>query len=314
MNRFLHMVFIVTGLSMLLCSGVSAGVAGKITREILEETVERAAKRSGREALEESAKKSARETLEGLVKTYGDDALKVVDDAGIELLEAAPRYGDEVVELAIKASPQARRAFAQNIPELFPIARRVGTEALELEAKSPGLAVRAFKVFGDDAGKALARNVPAEDVPRLVKYAEKADSPATKKVLLEAYEKEGKSLFERIPAKLVLASGLTASMLYGTHSMTEPARATGEAINNSPDVADTAVRRFFVWGTVIILAVVVLLFWRFGLMPWQRPRHEPKAASNEPPQKEIASKQQENSEQSGAQDGESADAPSPPVT
>jgi hypothetical protein len=245
-------------------------VAGKVTRQIIEETVERAAKRSGRELVEQATKKSANETLERLVKTYGDDVLRVVDDAGFELLESVPRYGDEMVEFAMKASPQARRAFAQNIPELLPLARRVGPDALELEAKSPGLSVQAFKVFGDDTGKVVAKSVPTEDVPRLLKYAEKADTPATKKMLLEAYEKEGKSLFERIPAKLVLATGLTASMLYGTHQATAPARAAAKAIADSPDVAKTAVSWFTAWGTVVVLIVIVLLLWRFGLMPWHR--------------------------------------------
>jgi hypothetical protein len=217
------------------------------------------------------------------VRTYGDDVLKVVDDAGFELLEAAPRYGDEIVEFAMKASPQGRRAFAQNLPELLPLARRFGTEALELEAKSPGLSVRAFKIFGADAGKVVARNVPAEDVPRLVKYAEKADTPATRKLLLEAYEKEGKSLFERVPAKLVFASGLTVSMLYGTHRVTAPIRAIADTIDKSPEVADTAVRHFFAWGAGVILAVAVLLFWRFGLLPWQRPGRQTTAMPNNTP-------------------------------
>jgi hypothetical protein len=247
---------------------------GRITKKIIEETVERAAKRSGRKVVEKTAKRSASETLERLVKTYGDDALKLVDDAGFKLLDSVPKYGDEIVEIAMKASPQARRAFAQNIPELLPLVRRVGTEALELEAKSPGLSSRIFKVFGDDAGKILARNVPADDIPRLLKYAEKADGPATKKALVTAYRKEGKSLFERIPANLVLASGLSLSMLYGTHELTNPIRAMGDAIAKNSDVAGAAVRRFVAWGVTALLVIVVLLFWRFGLMPWQRPRRQ----------------------------------------
>jgi hypothetical protein len=259
--------------SVLLALPVMGGVRSKITGEIIEEVVERAARRSGRKAVDRMATKAANETLERLVKTYGDDVLKVVDDAGFELLESVPKHGDEIVKLATQASPKARRVFAQNIPELLPLVRRVGTEALELEAKSPGLSARVFRVFGDDAGKALARNVPAEDIPRLLRYAEKADSPGTRKALMEAYGKEGKRLFERIPPKLVLALGLSASMLYATHELTEPIRAIGDAIGTNSDVADTAVRQFAAWATVGMLVLAFVLLWRFGLMPWQRPRH-----------------------------------------
>lgn len=255
-----RLVIIMTGLALLLTAPASAGVRGKIMQEIFEKIVIQENKLGGEEVLER------------LIKTYGDDVLKVVDDAGFEFLEEVPRYGDEIIEIAMKASPQTRRVFAQNIPELLPLVRRVGTEALELEAKSPGLAVRVFKIFGDDAGKVVARNVPAEDIPRLLKYAEKADSPETRKALVKLYEKEGKNLFKRIPAKLVLAAGLSASMLYGTHELTVPVRAIGDVIDNNAEIADTAVRHFFAWSAVALLAIVVLLFGRFGLMPWQRPR------------------------------------------
>jgi hypothetical protein len=86
--------------------------------------------------------------------------------------------------------------------------------------------------------------------------------------LVEAYGREGKTLFERIPPKLVLASGLSASMLYGTHALTGPVRAAAEAIEDSPEVADTAVRQFAAWGGGVFVAVVFVLLWRFRLMPW----------------------------------------------
>ncbi len=246
----------------------TAGVTSKVTREVIEETLEQAARRSGREMSEQTTKKAATETLERLTKTYGDDVLKVVREDGIELIEAVPKHGDDVIDIALKASPAARRALARNLPDLLPLARRVGTEGLELEAKTPGLAAKVFATFGDDAGRVVAKNVPAEDVPRLLSYAEKADSPATQDLLLQSYQKEGSSLFERIPAKIVLASGLTASMLYGSHRLTEPAKALGDAIRGNDDVAGTAVRHFIAWGAVCVFALATVLLWRFRLMPW----------------------------------------------
>ena len=259
-----------------------AGVAGTIAKEAIEATLERAASKSSRQITGTAAKKAAAEEVARLSEKYGSGVLKVVEDSGLELLEAVPKYGDELVQLALKASPQARRALALNASELLPLARRAGVDAIELEAKVPGQAAHALQVFGDDAGKALARTVATEDLPRLIKYGEKADSGATRKVLLEAYQKEGSKLFERIPPKLVLASGLSASMIYGTHELTAPSRAMAEVLRENPDIVkDIMNRSTVIWAGVALLVILVLL-WRFGLMPWHG-RKTTQATGNESP-------------------------------
>jgi hypothetical protein len=150
------------------------------------------------------------------------------------------------------------------------LARRVGVTSLELEAKAPGLSSRAFQVFGDDAGKAIARTVPREDMPRLLKYGELADSPKTRQMLLGAYEKEGRSLFERVPPKIVLASGLSAAMLLGTYEVTAPDRALAKSIEDNPDMAKAILSQKVAWSALLTILVVGILLWRFGLMPWHR--------------------------------------------
>jgi histone H3/H4 len=249
---------------VLATTSAFADIKGKITKELVEAAVSRAAKRSGRKLIDPAAHAVVRETAERIAKKYGDEALLTVQDAGLELLEAVPKFGDEVVEFAMKASPEGRFAFARNVPELLPLARRVGLDAIELEAKSPGLSLQVFKVFGDDAGKVIARRASPDDVPRLLKYAESADSPETRELLLEAYEREGKNLFERIPPRLVLASGLTASMLYGTH------RAAGTLDGLAEKLKPGDLVPLIVCGAIVLLVVIVLLLWRFGLMPWHR--------------------------------------------
>jgi len=248
-----------------------ASPSSTLTREVLERVLRESAERSGREVLEGGARRSAIETLERLSGKYGDDVLKIARDGGLELIEAVPRFGDEVFEIAIKASPEARRALARGIPELLPLAKRVGVEAIELEARTPGLALKTFFTFGDDVGRIVAKSAPTEDVPRLLSYGEKADSKGTRDLLLEHYQKEGKSIFERIPPKLVLATGLSASMLYGTHRGTEPFQATGDAIRQNEGLARDAITQFSLVGAVVVLLLAAILLWRFGLMPWQRP-------------------------------------------
>lgn len=249
-----------------------ANPSSTLTREVLERVLHESAEHSGREVLEGGARRTAIETLEHLSGKYGADALKIARDGGLELIEAVPKFGDEVFEIGIKASPEARRALARGIPELLPLAKRVGVEAIELEARTPGLALKTFSTFGDDGGKMIAKSAPAEDVPRLLSYGEKADSKATRDLLLEQYKKEGRSIFERIPPKLVLASGLSASMLYGTHRGTEPLQAMGDAIRQNEGLAKDAMTQFSLVGAVVVLVLAAILLWRFGLMPWQRPK------------------------------------------
>lgn len=258
--------------SVFLMLPAGATVATKVTEQAIEIAVEQAAKISGKKIAGTAAKKVATEEVKRLAGTHGADVLKVVEDSGLELLAAVPKHGDDLVVVAMKASPQARRALALNVDQMLPLTKRVGVEALELEAKMPGQAAHAFEIFGDDAGKTLAKSIPTEDLPRLVKYGEKADNPATKALLLKAYTTEGPKLFERIPPKLVLAGGLTASMLLATYEVTAPDRAMAEVLRENPEITrDVMNRSTAVWGG-ITLVVILLLLWRFGLMPWHKGR------------------------------------------
>ena len=139
-----------------------------------------------------------------------------------------------------------------------------------LETKAAGSSAKVMATFGPTAAGEIAEHAAAADIPRLLIYAEKADTPATRELLLQMYKKEGGSIFRRIPPGDVLAYGLTAAALYGVHRGTAPMAATGKAITNHPemakDVAEASVRYFWMLGA----AVVVLLLWRHGQMPWHR--------------------------------------------
>ena len=254
-------------LPLFIAAGAGASLVSKVTQEVLEATVDAAAKKSGRTLEGTAARKVAVEQVEGLTKTYGDDVLKLVEDGGLEFVEAVPKYGDDMVKLATKASPQARRVLALNPEELVPLSRRVGVEAIELEAKAPGQAKHVFELFGDDGGRFVAKSVQTEDLPRLIKYGEMADSDATRRALLEAYEKEGKSLFERIPPKLVLAGGLSASMIYGTHRIAE---SLDKVLSGRPELVSEVLNHGLTVAGAIVGLIALVLLWRFDLMPWQR--------------------------------------------
>jgi len=112
--------------------------------------------------------------------------------------------------------------------------------------------------------------IPASDLPRLTRYADAADSPATRELLMQAYGQEGPKLFERIPPSLVLAGGLSTSMILGTHRATEPAYQTGQRIQEVPVEEFTVLANNTLQTTARLLVgficlMTVLLFWRFGL-------------------------------------------------
>jgi hypothetical protein len=254
----------------LVCGAASAGPA-VLAAKALEEAVEIAARTSGRPLMEAAARKTAAEALSREVALRGVKVVPMVEDGGLEMLRAIPRYGDELIEVASGASPLERRALAMDLPTLLPLTKAVGVEALEIEARAPGQAAAVFRIFGVEEGRQIARTVRTEDLPRLLKYGEKADNPETRRLLLKAYEKEGAGLFARIPPKLVLASGLTASMLVVGYRLPD---VIGKWMDDHP---------MLVAGVMVLVMVVpplfliVLLLWRFGLMPWHRRRSEAKA-------------------------------------
>jgi hypothetical protein len=263
MHRTLAMT-VVAFLAALVVSAAPAHASGgtAFVREVLEQ----ATRRSGRELTERAARESAELTVEAAVKRYGPAAAEAIADGGLELVEAGARYGDDVMRIAVEADPAVRRALALDAGNLVPLVRELGPEALEIEARSPGLARQVFANFGADGARTIATTVPADDLPRLIAYADRADSPQTRKLLLETYEKEGRTIFDRIPPKLVLAGGLTAAMLYGTHRMTAPAAAVGERIAADPDLARRTVDWLALVGGGLLALVTTVCLWRFGIL------------------------------------------------
>jgi hypothetical protein len=183
----------------------------------------------------------------------------------------------EAVEWAVrKGSTEAAERASQTIAtEAVEAGVRSGATATArtlatLETKAAGSSARVMASFGPKAAGEIAEHAAAADIPRLLVYAENADTPATRDLLLQMYKKEGDSLFRRIPPGDVLAYGLTAAALYGVHRGTAPMAATGKAITNHPDMAkdaaEASVRYFWMLGAFVI----VLLLWRHGQMPWHR--------------------------------------------
>ena len=203
------------------CAVFSVEAAGaKPLSKAVEKTLEFAAKRSGRTLAKGTRITLGREMLKITAK-HGDDVLPLVRHGGLEVLEQGIRHGDDFWRLC-KAVPEASRSLALHSDELLPLAKRIGPDILVLETKAPGLSARFAKEFGDEGVRFTARNVPQE-VPRLLGYASRADSPATKKLFMETYMKsKNPSVFlQALNWKNIMAGGLTAAAVVGAYKVSD---------------------------------------------------------------------------------------------
>ena len=244
---------------------------------LVRETVEQACIVSGREVAERGARESLEHAVAGAVRRQGPSAALAVKHGGLELLEATAKHGDDVLTLAKGAGPLGQRALALEAERLVPLARQFGPAVLDLEARAPGLGGRVFSAFDSQLAPAVAREAATEDLPRLLLAAERADSPATRTMLWQGYQRGGGAFLARIDWKVVMAAGVSVAVIDAAHRATAPHAAAGEAIRKNPDIARQAVHGIFNgWGAfcwaLIPPGVVFCLLWRFGLMPWHRHR------------------------------------------
>lgn len=256
---------------------------------LLDETLEIASKLSGR-TLSPAARKAALETLERAALRHGDEVLAATRRGGLELLEAAAKHGDIIWELAGKV-PSATRVLAVRADELLPLVRRLGPEVLELEAKVPSAAARVATQFGDDAVVLFARSIPERDIPRLIGYAERADSPATRQLLLSSYQQTGGKILDWLDWKKIMAVGLSSAMITAAYKTSDGIQEglKTTALQHPETFAKTTteiVRRVtipFVWpATALGLGWVLIRLRRWGLF------RRPSPAATPPPQNHNA--------------------------
>jgi hypothetical protein len=212
----LRTVLVLSCVLGLCCPQVRAQV--RPAARLVQEALEAAERVSGR-ALGPAAREAAEAQLRRAALRYGDDVIRAARTGGLELPEAAARWGDDVWTLSVRV-PQGSRALALRPAELLPLARRIGPEVLELEAKAPRLTTRVAELFGDDAVRYLA-TVPAADATRLAGYAARADSPATRVLLLDGYRRGGAAFIERLDWKIVMAGGLSAAVVTGAYKTSD---------------------------------------------------------------------------------------------
>lgn len=260
------MKHLVIAILVVLCGFVSSPVqaaGAKVLTKVLskwgDDVLEAAAKVSGR-TLPKTEKVALGKLLTKYATQYGDDVMEqIVRRGGLETLEQAAKHGDDFLRLC-KAVPEASRALAMHTDDLLPIAKRIGPDFLKLECKAPGLAKRIVEQFGDDAAKVVLDKSP-EYSGMLLKYAEKADSPATQKILYECYKnsKNSSKFLEALDWKRVMAVGLTVSAVTAAYKVSD---GVGDGLReglSNPEVAKKVVHGFWAFAAVG-LVIAFLMF------------------------------------------------------
>lgn len=217
--KLLNFKFIFSILLTLICALVNLQGAGtRLIAKLASETVNAAAVTSKRTLGNKQFQSLSLMTSE-LSKKYGDEIFPLIRRGGIELLEQSVHYGDEFWNLA-RQVPAGARSLALHAPVLMGLAKRIGPEVLELEARTPGLSARVVQEFGDEGVRLLIHR-PAGDTVRLLGYAKKADSSQTKKLLWDCYKKSPASanFLDKLNWKHIMATGLSSAAIISAYKV-----------------------------------------------------------------------------------------------
>lgn len=243
----------------IMVNNSAANPAVKVAARYWDEVAGAMAKISGRELAGSAARKALTAQLRTAAAKHGDDIIKAARYGGVELAEAAAKHGDDVWKFAVKC-PAGARQLALHTDELLPLARRIGPEVLELEARKPGIARRIFQEFGDDGIRALSK-APAKDLPVLAGYAAKADSPAARSLLLEYYGKTGGKILKKLNWKTIAASGLSVAVITAAYKTADSA---GEALETMAEKNPETIKDIMTNGFNRITAPIVWPLTIFG--------------------------------------------------
>lgn len=262
MKRWIGMGFLMLGAVSPLWAALPSGV--------VREAVESAARLSGR-TLTPAAREAAELALRKEAAHAGEPVLELVRRGGLETLEQGARHGDDFWKTAL-AHPGAIRSLALHGDQLLPLARRIGPEVLELEARFPGVAARTAQCFGDAAVKQLAR-APGDDVVRLLGLADKADSPGTRQLLWACYRKSGDAagaFLARFNWKQIMAGGLSAAAVTAAYKVSDGVQqGLVTTAKDSPETFAGVVNDLARPVRYGIYALLAILLWPLARLAWR---------------------------------------------
>lgn len=248
----------------------STAEATPIVRIGVREFLENLARKETGKVVSKSALDAAESAIQKYGKTYGlEKMMEITTHGGLDIFEALARHGDDVIKYATKVSPKGCKALASNADKLLPLAKKIGPEVIELEAKAPGLSYKIFQAFGEQGVRDISTIVPAKDLTKLSHFGEMADSKATRQLLLDLYKKNGPSIFQKIPPGAILATGAAGGILIISGGVaTTVISSVGPGIGNSvgPDTPARVINNAaYVAGVVVLLVALLWVYLRFAL-------------------------------------------------
>lgn len=207
--------------------------------------------------------KGVAEALEAAYRANGQAALSVARVGGLDLVEAAARHGDEVMEMAVRV-PAAVPALASRAADLLPLARRYGDDILRIEAVTPGLADDAAKAFPSKADLERLIGLPPNDMRQVIAYSAHAADDTAARTLLASVDKKGSTVLERLNPKQILATGLTTAMVITAGGaavavISTPETALDKAAALAMPLAYSGAAAVFLFACIIGLRLWILL-------------------------------------------------------
>lgn len=217
-------------LGLFLCSQAAALPVAAV-REAAEALGKNALVRGGSEAAEASVRGGATRT-------------------GARLAVPTVRGGAEAAETSARGASVAGGAAARpGIPK--GLSQTLGPHALVLEQRAPGLGARAAELFGEEGARALAAAPKLDDLPTLIAYAEKADTPATRQLLLRRWHETGGEVLKRLDWKVVAATGVSAALITAAYQVGDGAQ---NGFKRAAEASDDLVK-YAVAPCLIVLAL-----------------------------------------------------------
>jgi len=171
------------------------------------EAIEQLSKLAGR-----APATGAAEALEIAWRANGKAALEAAKRGGLGLTEAAARHGDDVMKMAVRV-PESAAVLAARADKVLPLARKFGDDILRIEAKAPGLADDAARIFpaAGDLRRLVA--LPEDELRGVISFASHASDSAAARTLLAAVENQGGSVLTKLKPGQILAGGLSTAMV-----------------------------------------------------------------------------------------------------
>ncbi len=224
------------------------------------EVLEQLGKLAGR-----APSRTAGEALEAAYRAQGHVALEAAQHGGLDLVEAAARHGEGVMQLATHV-PEAARYVAAQPQQALALATRWGEDAVRLEARVPGMAEETARQFGR-AELTVLRGAPPADLFRLNGYAAHAHSLQTKAALLQGWKREGSAFLDKLDKHkaLILTTGLTLSMIKVADGMEDAIRDIPRAV---PQAIHALFSRLGDGGKIALIALAMGLSLALALRVW----------------------------------------------